>query len=279
VRSIRGLTLNHGSNLITRHPDRERSHQSCGFILGRSLITMTTQEGPPNLVIDRASSARHLTGDEIRAWGSQRSVFVSSVMAEFQEERSALSAMIEDNIGAEAILFERFGGRDENAQQAYLDGVNRTDVYVGVIGDRYGTMTATGRSATHEEYREASRLGKRVSVWVKADGSKRQGDARDFVEEVRLFHTTGSFTNQDELVRGVHSRLVEIAGDDLAPWVKLGPVVFRARRIEETEQAFLLEATLRDPEVEAALLDLRPPRRDSSIQFTDPRDRAVIPLP
>jgi Domain of unknown function (DUF4062) len=32
-------------------------------------------------------------------------------------------------------------------------------VYVGIVGDRYGTMLASGRSPTHEEFLEAKRRG------------------------------------------------------------------------------------------------------------------------
>lgn len=177
---------------------------------------------PRSLIVARGSVAARPTDEEVRAWGRNRSIFISSVMSEFQDERMTLARTIEEEIGAEPVLFERFGGRDEGAERAYLEGVGRSDVYVGVVGDLYGTMMETGRSATHEEYREAIRLGKRVSVWVAADGSARQGYARDFVNEVRLFHATGQFSDGTGLVTDVNRRLEEIATQDLSPWVMLG---------------------------------------------------------
>ncbi len=69
--------------------------------------------------------------------------------------------------------------------------------------DRTSTSTswpiATGRCSrvadrpTHEEYREARRLGKRISFWLQRDASNRQGNAVDFAQEVQTFHTTGQF--------------------------------------------------------------------------------------
>ena len=183
-------------------------------------------------------------------------VFISSVMTELATERRLLASMIAE-LGATPVLFEDFGGRDQGAQEAYLAGVARSDIYVGVIGDRYGAITPTGRSATHQEYREAVRLDKRISVWVRDHGANRQGDARDFVDEVRVFHTTGSFTDPEDLVRRVRARLVEIAAEDLAPWVKLGAVVFRAERITDRGSQVRVEATVRDPAVAEALTGFR----------------------
>lgn len=161
---------------------------------------MYTTGAQPTPVVDRMSSARRLTDEELRAWAHTQAVFISSVMTGLATERRLLASMIAE-LGATPVLFEDFGGRDQGAQEAYLAGVARSDIYVGVIGDRYGAITPTGRSATHQEYREAVRLDKRISVWVRDHGANRQGDARDFVDEVRVFHTTGSFTDPEDLVR------------------------------------------------------------------------------
>jgi Domain of unknown function (DUF4062) len=231
---------------------------------------MSTKGVQPTLVIDRMSSARRLIDDELRTWAESQSVFISSVMAELATERRALASMIE-GLGATPVLFEDFGGRDEGAQEAFLSGVARSDIYLGVVADRYGAMTPTGRSATHQEYREAVRLDKRISVWVRDESANRQGDARDFVEEVRVFHTTGSFTDTDDLVRRVRARLVEIAAEDLAPWVKLGVVVFRADRVTDHGTQVQVEATVRDPAVAEALAALRSDqwRRAEQVAFND----------
>jgi hypothetical protein len=224
----------------------------------------------PTLVIDRMSSSRRLSDDELRAWAETQRIFISSVMADLVPERQGLATMIRD-LGATPVLFEDFGGRDEGAQQAFLSGVARSDIYVGILADRYGTMTPTGRSATHEEYEEAIRLDKRISVWVRDAGANRQGNARDFIDEVRVFHTTGSFADAGDLVRRVRHRLLEIAADDLAPWVKLGAVAFRAERVTDRGGQVRVEATVRDPAVAEALCALRPDqwRRAQPVVFTD----------
>jgi Domain of unknown function (DUF4062) len=233
-------------------------------------LSMYSTGARPTLVIDRMSSARRLADDELRAWAETQGVFISSVMSELATERRELATTIE-GLGATPVLFEDFGGRDEGAQEAFLSGVARCDVYLGIVADRYGAMTPTGRSATHQEYREAIRLDKRISVWVRDGGANRQGDARDFIDEVRVFHTTGSFTNADDLVPRVRGRLAEIASEDLAPWVKLDVVVFRADRVTDRGSQVRIEATVRDPIVGEALVSLRPDqwRRTGPVAFTD----------
>ena len=77
-------------------------------------------------------------------------------MRELGPERRAVAAEL-SALGMRVVRFEDLGGRDDDAVTAYLDGVARSDVYLGVVADRYGTMLPSGRSPTHEEYREARR--------------------------------------------------------------------------------------------------------------------------
>ncbi len=131
-------------------------------------------------------------------------------------------------------------------------------------------MLDSGRSPTHEEYREARARGKRISFWIAADGSRRQGDARDFVQEVQVFHTTGGFNDPDDLVRRVVERIAEIAADDESPWVKVGDAVFRADRIRDEGTRLEIQATVRDDKVARYLEGLRAPQQwgSASVRVT-----------
>jgi hypothetical protein len=178
-------------------------------------------------------------------------------MGELGELRERLAAVLRD-LGFTVIYFEDLGGRDENAETAYLDGVARSDIYLGVIADRYGRMLESGRSPTHEEYRAARAEGKRISFWVAADGSSRQGNTRDFVQELQAFHTTGNFRDTDDLTARVTERLAEIAADDEAPWVKVGDAVFRASVIRDVGARIEIDAEVRAPDIVRYLAGLRP---------------------
>lgn len=204
------------------------------------------------LTVDLTAANRTVSDDEFRQWASTHSVFLSSAMGEFANERRSIATALQD-AGFTVRWFEDFGGRDDPPDAAYLTDVAGADVYVGVIGDYYGTMQASGYSATHEEYLEARRRGKRVSFWVRNDDANRQGHARDFVSEVRVFNVTGGFDDGDDLVRKLLRRLAEMAAEDLSPWVKVGDVIFRAERIIETGPTLTIEARIRDAAVMHAL--------------------------
>ena len=209
------------------------------------------------LIIDIASTSRTLGGEELRRWAESHTAFVSSEMQQLRPERDAVGQALRE-LGLRVIRFEDLGGRDETAERAYLDGVARSDVYIAIVGDRYGTMLPSGRSPTHEEFLEAKRRGRRISVWVARDDTNRQGHARDFVQEVQVFHTTGSFEGPADLARRVVERIGELAADDEAPWVKVGDAVLRADSIRDEGNRVRIEATVRDERVAHYLEERRP---------------------
>jgi hypothetical protein len=208
------------------------------------------------LMVDTASAIRRLGPDEFARWAATQTVFVSSEMRELAALRAVVANSLR-NAGFSVVVFEDLGGRDEDAERAYIDGVARSDVYVGIVADRYGTMLPSGRSPTHEEYLEARRRGRRISFWLQRDATQRQGHAADFAQEVQAFHTTGHFDDANDLARRLLDRLAEIAADDEAPWVKIGDVCLRATRIRDEGAAIVISAQVRDPAIAHALESLR----------------------
>ena len=206
-----------------------------------------------SVLIDR-SPPEPLTPTELRAWMSEQTVFVSSVQAGMAAERSAVCSTVE-NLGGRVSMFEQLGGRDDDAETAYLAGVHSSDIYVGILGERYGTPAPSGYSATHAEYDEAVRSGLRISVW--STTAEMHGRQQDFLDEVRVFHTTGSYSSPGELSAGLERRLTQLAAADGSPWCKVGQVLFRARRHSDDGNRISIEATLRDDDVIAALESLR----------------------
>jgi len=223
------------------------------------------------LTIDTASSSRRLDAGALRAWSAEQTIFISSEMQHLAELRRQLAGALRE-LGFRVVMFEDLGGRDEDAETAYLAGVDQCDIYLGLVADRYGRMLDSGRSPTHEEYLRARERGRRISVWVAAEDDERQGNARDFVQEIQAFHTTGSFGDGDDLVRRVIERLSEIAADDEAPWIKLGDAVFRADRIRDHGSQLVIEAEVRDHSVLRYLEQLRPDQwgRGDALAITTP---------
>jgi hypothetical protein len=222
-------------------------------------------EGP--LLIDRAAAAERPGPEAVAEWGAQQRIFVSSVIEGYGDRREAAVAAIE-KLGATAVWFERFGGRDSDPNQAYLDEVRASDIYVGLLGARYGRPLPSRFSATHEEYREAEQQGLRLSVWAE-QGVDREGHQQAFLDEVRQFNVTGNFGSPQGLEQELGRRLTEIAAEDLSPWCKLGRVIFRARKIVERAGRVRIEATVKDPAVADTLsaLNDRFARREQVLTY------------
>jgi hypothetical protein len=82
---------------------------------------------------------------------------------------------------------------------------------------------------------------------------EREGPQQSFLDAVRQFNVTGSFSSSEELRQELGRRLVDIAAEDLSPWCKLGAVIFRAREITEGSGQVHIQATVKDPQVAAEL--------------------------
>jgi hypothetical protein len=208
----------------------------------------------PSLLVDRGAAATRVGDRAVVEWGQEQRVFVSSVIDGYGEYREAVVDAVRE-IGAEPVLFERFGGRDSSPHEAYLTEVRASTVYVGLLGARYGRPLPDRFSATHAEFLEAEREGIRTSVWVQ-QGVDREGPQQSFMEAVRTFQVTGLYSSPQELRRNVGDRLRVIASEDVSPWVKLGNVIFRATEISEGSGIATVRACVRDAAVASALRQL-----------------------
>jgi hypothetical protein len=233
-------------------------------------------ERPPEQLLVDLSPAPPPDEGEIRAWAAGQSVFVSSVMTGMTNERKACAQAI-SAVGAVPILFEDFGGMDDDPEDAYLSQVASADIYLGILGQRYGKPLKSGFSATHAEYAEAMAQGLRTSIW-NTDGDL-DGHQWDFLEEVRVFHTTGSYGSPDDLAQRVERRLRVIAAESIAPWVKVGNAIFRATSVQDDGRQITVIARIRDRTVAASLEARRPGNsygRNSEARMTWPGGTALV---
>jgi hypothetical protein len=189
-------------------------------------------------------------------------------MSELRVERQAAAAGVAA-VGARPVMFESFGGRDADPEDAYLGEVENSDIYIGIMGRRYGKPLPKRFSATHAEYLHAEKSGLRIAVWC-LDTDQREGHEQAFLEEVRVFHVVPGFGSPDDLRGQVEQRLKDIAAEDLAPWCKLGSVVFRATEVADAGAEIHVTARVRTDDVAHALEALRGERgfRGEEARFT-----------
>jgi hypothetical protein len=230
---------------------------------------------PPETLLVDLSPAPAPDDQEVRNWASAQSIFVSSVMGGMSDERQAVVRAIRA-VGARPVIFEDFGGMDDDPEDAYLGNVAGSDIYLGVLGTRYGAPLKSGYSATHAEYNQAVQQGLRISVWTTTD---LDGPQRDFLNAVRVFHTTGTYNSPEDLEARVTSRLRAIAAEAIAPWVKIDNIVLRATHIEDTGTEIVVTARVRSNSVATALEAMRPTHaygRRSDVRLTWPHRTELV---
>src|SRR5215475_3491051 len=117
-------------------------------------------------------------------------IFVSSTWLDLQPERKAVEAAIQRLRETKYVGMEYFGSRDENTRSASLDEVDRSEVYIGIFGGRYGS------GITEDEYRRARQLNLPCFNYFK-EGSAIAPEWRDrepaqldkLKDEIRKAHT------------------------------------------------------------------------------------------
>lgn len=142
-------------------------------------------------------------------------IFVSSVQSEFAEERKA----IRDFVRADALLgkhFDVFLFEDQPAQtrgpvQLYTEEVERCDVYVVLIGRRYGFEDKEGLSATEHEFDRAVSKRKHRIAFVKAQTEKdREPKEAAFLKKVEDQVKRSKFTAVGDLTGQVYASLIYV---------------------------------------------------------------------
>ncbi|HEX6622848.1 MAG TPA: DUF4062 domain-containing protein [Pyrinomonadaceae bacterium] len=83
-------------------------------------------------------------------------VFVSSTWLDLEPERAAVEQVVQRLRETEFVGMEYFGSRDETTRRASLDEVDRSEVYVGIIGARYGSGITEDEIVTQGNFPRAA---------------------------------------------------------------------------------------------------------------------------
>lgn len=149
-------------------------------------------------------------------------IFISSVIRGLESERDAAAEAVA-GLGHTPKRAEDFAASPESPQIVCRRGVRESDVVVLLLGERYGEVQASGKSATHEEFEEAQLLMRPTLAFLQT-GVTREPDQERFAAEVRdwvggEFH--GRFASPTELdraiTRSLHELEVSMAGGPVDP--------------------------------------------------------------
>lgn len=92
-------------------------------------------------------------------------VFISSVIGDFERYRTAAMQAVA-SMGHQAIMSENFGARAYSSEIACIHEMEQSDIYLVILGERYGSKTPEGLSVTQAEFRAARKEGKPILVFV-----------------------------------------------------------------------------------------------------------------
>jgi tetratricopeptide (TPR) repeat protein len=155
---------------------------------------------------------------------SIRRVFISSTVQDLQAFREKVRSAIA-YLGQFAVDMADFGARDDDAKHVSLDELRKSDIYIGIIAWRYGSIPkGETRSVTHLEYEEAKRLNIPRFLFlahpetINQDRSTdlfpaelrdtdHKGSILEFRAEIERERVVDYFTTPDELAREVTSAL------------------------------------------------------------------------
>lgn len=139
-------------------------------------------------------------------------VFISSVQSEFAQERQRIFDFIrtDELIGQhfEPFIFEQIAAQDTNPRQLYIDEASSCQVYLLLIGKRYGNILPEGISPTEKEYQAAGESNAwRVAFISDMDGQKREEEEERFFRTVQNELSYRVFSNPSVLVSLVKQSL------------------------------------------------------------------------
>ncbi len=92
-------------------------------------------------------------------------VFVSSVIQGFGDERGTAESAVK-SLGLLPVMAEDFGAQPFSPRLACLQGVKNSDLFLAILGSRYGEQTNSGRSPCEEEFDEARQTGLPIFIFI-----------------------------------------------------------------------------------------------------------------
>ncbi len=120
-------------------------------------------------------------------------IFISGVQKELKEERRAIKEFIGNDVllrdHFEVFLFEDHPAKGKSPENAYLDEVRSCEIYIGILGNRYGSVEKVKLSPTEVEFREAQKKHKVILTYIKGENGvkdqQREEGTRKLIAEIK----------------------------------------------------------------------------------------------
>jgi hypothetical protein len=139
-------------------------------------------------------------------------VFISSPQTEFESIRKDLCYLILTDPYLkqyfDVFLFENIPANERDPRNIYLDMVEEATIYLGLLGQTYGSQDEDGISPTEHEYNHAVRLKKDRILFLKdIPDDERNPEMARFIQKIKDVTYT-RFSTSEELKRKVIQSLL-----------------------------------------------------------------------
>lgn len=214
--------------------------------------------GDKELLLDEQVAPSRFTKDQITEWASDKRIFISSTMRDLEEDRRIAEQAI-TTLGAEPRMFENLV-KDGTPRAAFLTEVRQCDLFLLLLGERYGEPDDTGFPATRQEYTEAVRCGKSIlALQNQGMAGQRESELSKWMEELEKERVVNRYSTHTELKQSLKVGLNEFVSEKMIQWVKMDNMIFLAQSIEHHgvdsygRQRITLEAKIKNPRIISAL--------------------------
>lgn len=152
-------------------------------------------------------------------------IFISGVQKELREERRAIKNFILGDVLLseyfDVFLFEDAPAKSKAAEPVYLGKVRESDIYIGILGQQYGSIGKGKISPVEAEFREAKNKHKTILIYIK--GENGVNDKKRDIGVQRLIKEIGDaqegfvrkrFNNTGRLTPLVYASLIEFLKEE-----------------------------------------------------------------
>jgi|GEM_PF-714109 len=170
-----------------------------------------------------------------------KKIFISSTYQDLSPHRNRIWELLK-TYEVEVRGMEEFGARTAKPLQTCLDEVSESDIFIGIIGMRYGSIDLeSNKSFTQLEYEVAIEKGKEVLIYLfdEKEGKispslidfENHSKLEEFKSLLKVNHTIDTFISENDLTEKLEKKLDQIFIDKTS-------AVFRPDRIDSVVHHF-----------------------------------------
>ena len=142
-------------------------------------------------------------------------IFISGNQKELKKERSAVKESILDNVVLrkffDVFIFEELSAKGKSPAITYLKEVDDSNIYIGIIGNKYGTKGKDGLSPTEREFRRFLKRKRKQEILFYLKGrndSKRDNELQKLIKTIKEDYIYKRFMNAEDLKNQILNSLI-----------------------------------------------------------------------